>query len=56
MDKWFTAMIDSVRKVTHIAPADSDGKLICETVSQEGVIAIPNKTSLGPCAGVTNAP
>lgn len=56
MDEWFTAMIESVRKVTHIAPADSDGKLIGEAISQEGVIAIPNKTSLGLCAGVTNAP
>jgi hypothetical protein len=56
MPEWFTAMIEAVRKVTHIAPADADGKLIGEKVSQEGVIAIPNKKSLGLCAGVTNAP
>lgn len=54
--EWFTAMIDSVRKVTHIAPADADGKIIGEAVSQEGVIIIPCKKSLGLCAGVTNAP
>ena len=54
--EWFKAMIDSVKKVTHIAPADKDGKLIGEKVSQEGVIVIPCKKSLGLCAGVTNAP
>ena len=54
--EWFTAMIDSVRKVTHIAPTDADGKLIGEIVHQEGVIRIPEKKSLGLCAGVTNAP
>jgi hypothetical protein len=54
--EWFTAMIESVRKVTHIAPTDKNGKIIDEEVTQEGVIAIPNKKSLGLCAGVTNAP
>eukprot|EP00584_Thalassiosira_punctigera_P022635 CAMPEP_0172574954 /NCGR_PEP_ID=MMETSP1067-20121228/136963_1 /TAXON_ID=265564 ORGANISM="Thalassiosira punctigera, Strain Tpunct2005C2" /NCGR_SAMPLE_ID=MMETSP1067 /ASSEMBLY_ACC=CAM_ASM_000444 /LENGTH=357 /DNA_ID=CAMNT_0013367593 /DNA_START=137 /DNA_END=1210 /DNA_ORIENTATION=- len=54
--EWFTAMIESVRKVTHIAPADADGKIIGESLSQEGVISIPCKKSLGLCAGVTNAP
>jgi hypothetical protein len=54
--EWFTAMIDSVRKVTHIAPADADGKLIGEELSQEGVCVIPCKKSLGLCGGVTNAP
>lgn len=53
---WFTAMIESVRKVTHIAPTDKDGKLIGEEVTQEGVIGIPSKKSLGLCAGVTNSP
>lgn len=56
MEGWFAAMIEAVRGVTHIAPADANGKLIGEDVSQEGVIAIPNKASLGLCAGVTNAP
>jgi len=54
--EWFTAMIEAVRKVTHIAPVDADGKLIGEPVSQEGVIQIPSKKSLGLCCGVTNAP
>lgn len=54
--EWFTAMINSVRKVTHIAPADAEGKLIGEEVSQEGVVVIPCKRDLGLCAGVTNSP
>lgn len=52
---WHKAMIDAVRKVTHIAPADPDGTLIGEPVVQEGVIAIPDPKTLGLCAGVTNA-
>ena len=55
LDEWFTAMIESVKMVTHIAPADHKGELIGEKVSQEGVIVIPCKRSLGLCAGVTNA-
>lgn len=53
---WHTAMIDAVRRVTHIAPPDADGNIIGEKVVQEGVIAIPSPSSLGLCAGVTNAP
>jgi len=53
--EWFKAMIDNVRKVTHIAPADQDGKIIGEDISQEGVIGIPCNKSLGLCAGMTNA-
>lgn len=53
--EWHKAIIDGVRKVTHIAPADADGKIIGEEVVQEGVIAIPKPSSLGLCAGVTNA-
>jgi len=52
---WHKAMIDAVRKVTHIAPADADGRIIGEEVVQEGVIAIPSPKMLGLCAGVTNA-
>lgn len=52
---WQKAMIDSVRKVTHIAPAEADGTMIGEKVVQDGVIAIPSPKSLGLCAGVTNA-
>jgi hypothetical protein len=53
---WHTAMIDAVRAVTHIAPTDSGGRIIGETVVQEGVIAIPPPRTLGLCAGVTDAP
>lgn len=52
---WHKAMIDAVRHVTHIAPADSDGRIIDEPVVQEGVIAIPSPRMIGLCAGVTNA-
>ena len=52
---FYHAMIDAVRKITHIAPSDNDGKLIGETVIQEGVIAIPSPATLGLCAGSTNA-
>jgi len=54
-DEWNKAMIEAVRKVTHIAPADADGNLIGEKMVQEGVIAIPSPRSLGLCMGVTNA-
>jgi len=52
---WHKAMIDAVRKVTHIAPADAKGKIIGENVVQEGVIAIPSPKTIGLCAGLTNA-
>jgi hypothetical protein len=55
-EDWYKAMIEAVRKVTHIAPAEADGTLIGEKVVQEGVIAIPSPRTLGLCAGVTNAP
>jgi hypothetical protein len=48
------AMIDSVRKVTHIAPADENGKIIGEEITQEGVINYDVK-KLNLCAGFTNA-
>ena len=32
------AIIEAVRKVTHIAPADKDDLLIGEAITQEGVI------------------
>ena len=52
---WHKAMIDAVREVTHIAPADANGMIIEEPVIQPGVIGIPSPKLLGPCAGVTNA-
>ncbi|WP_062270804.1 M14 family metallopeptidase [Endozoicomonas arenosclerae] len=47
------AVIDSVRQVTHIAPADEQGEIIGSSVVQEGVINYPMK-KLGLCGGVTN--
>jgi len=49
-----TAIIDAVREVTHIAPADADGQIIGVDVSQPGVIPYDFK-ALGLCAGVTDA-
>jgi hypothetical protein len=40
---WQAAVIDEVRKVTHIAPADASGALIGETIAQEGLILLPTK-------------
>jgi len=48
------AMIDSVREVTHIAPADESGKIIGEDITQEGVINYPIK-KLNLCAGFSKA-
>jgi len=49
------ALIEAVAKVTHIAPADADGKIIGSPVVSPGLIRYPLK-SLGLCAGVTDAP
>ncbi|UXI00047.1 M14 family metallocarboxypeptidase [Photobacterium sp. TY1-4] len=46
------AVIDAVRPVTHIAPPDSDGKIIGEPITQEGVINYPTQ-KLGLCSGLT---
>lgn len=48
------AMIESVEKVTHIAPADEQGKIIGEAMTQPGVINYATK-SLGLCTGFSNA-
>lgn len=48
------AIIDSVRKVTHIAPDDGNGKIIGEPIEQEGVINYDVK-KLFLCAGFSNA-
>ncbi|MDV6249704.1 M14 family metallocarboxypeptidase [Vibrio sp. EA2] len=47
------AVIDSVAKVTHIAPADDQGEIIGSPVVQFGVINYP-MVKLGLCGGVTN--
>ena len=46
-------IINSVSKVTHIAEADSEGKIIGVTNSQHGVINYAKK-ALGLCTGFTN--
>ncbi|RZV18091.1 DUF2817 domain-containing protein [Vibrio alginolyticus] len=47
------AVIESVAKVTHIAPADENGEIIDSPVVQFGVINYP-MVKLGLCGGVTN--
>lgn len=49
------AIIESVAKVTHIAPADSDGKIIGAAIEQPGVINYAAREK-GLCAGFTDAP
>ncbi|MBE7216735.1 M14 family metallocarboxypeptidase [Shewanella benthica] len=49
-----TAIIESVEKVTHIAPADNAGKLIGVVLSQFGVINYATK-ALGLCIGFSDS-
>ena len=49
-----TAIIESVEKVTHIAPADDAGKLIGVVLSQFGVINYATK-ALGLCIGFSDS-
>ncbi len=49
-----TAIIESVKKVTHIAPADDDGKLIGVNLSQFGVINYATQ-ALGLCIGFSDS-
>ena len=48
------AVIEAVRRVTHIADADEHGCLIGTRMTQPGVINYP-KRSLGLCGGMTRA-
>lgn len=48
------AIIESVEKVTHIAPADEKGELIGVAMEQQGVINY-DKKSLGLCGGFSGA-
>lgn len=48
------AIIETVEKVTHIAPADKSGKLIGVDLAQFGVINYAGK-ALGLCMGLTDA-
>ena len=52
--EWHAAMIAAVRTVTHIAPADKEGKIIGADVQQDGVIHYPAR-ELFLCSSVTNA-
>lgn len=47
-------IIKAVKQVTHIAPADNNGKIIGSIAEYEGVIYYPVK-ALGLCAGMTDA-
>lgn len=53
VDAFQKHIINAVSKVTHIAEADSEGKLIGATISQQGVINYAKK-ALGLCTGFTN--
>lgn len=53
-DEFQHAIIQSVKKVTHIAPADESGKIIGDTCTQPGVINYPIK-KWGLCTSFTDA-
>ncbi len=48
------ALIDAVRRVTHIARPDERGRIIGAPLQQEGVIALAKRAS-GLCGGMTDA-
>ena len=48
------AVVQAVSQVTHIAPADNDGRLIGEPVQSEGIICY-DKKALHLCGGMTEA-
>jgi hypothetical protein len=48
------AVIEAVTKVTHIAPADENGRIIGSDIVAPGVIQYPMR-QLGLCAGITGA-
>jgi hypothetical protein len=48
------AVIESVKLVTHIAPAEKDGTIIEEPIVSEGVVVVP-ASQLGLCSSVTDA-
>jgi hypothetical protein len=49
------AVLAAVAKITHIAPADQEGKIIGSPIAAPGVITYPLKR-LGLCASITDAP
>jgi hypothetical protein len=48
------ALIDAVRRVTHVAKPDEHGRIIGAPVQQEGVINLAKRSS-GLCGGMTDA-
>ncbi len=54
MNTFQKAIIASVKKVTHIAPPDEQGKIIGVPLSQEGVVNYATK-ELGLCSGFTDS-
>jgi hypothetical protein len=48
------AVIEAVAKITHIAPADANGRIIGSDIVSRGVIQYPLR-ELGLCAGITGA-
>ncbi len=48
------ALIDAVRRVTHIAAADARGRLIGIALQQDGVVSLAKRAS-GLCGGMTDA-
>lgn len=53
--KFQHAVVAAVEKMTHIAPADADNRLIGEPLQQHGVINYAAR-ELGLCMGLTEAP
>lgn len=53
--EWQTAMIDAVRRVTHIAPPDAEGRIIGEKIVGEGIVVYDTR-SLHLCSSITGAP
>jgi hypothetical protein len=51
---WHTAIIDAVRIVTHLAPANACGEIIDCPCTQEGVSVVA-ALACGLCSGITNA-
>lgn len=52
--QWQEAIREAVRKVTHIAPADSCGRIIGCPVVEEGIVSFPAEL-LGLCLSLTDA-
>lgn len=48
------ALIDAVRRVTHIAAADAQGRIIGIALQQDGVVTLAKRAS-GLCGGMTDA-